>query len=209
MYPVVRRSLRDRNRDDKVDINSPVKCAEYLQPSFIGRKTECLLVAFLDVDCRVINTQWIEGAHPSHLKIDVSGIAKLALKNGASYALIAHNHPSGNLAPSKEDISETSKLFASLMSVDIRLVDSFVFSDSGFLSFRNNGLMASMESEWFRHKTSKTNLQNPQHYNLIYTSDLAEFLLDFSKLRDKATLETITKEEYLERLKAENDKKHE
>ena len=206
MYPVVRRSLRDKSRDDKVDIDSPVKCAEYLQPAFIGRKTECLLVVFLDVDCRVINSQWIEGAHPSHLKIDVTGIAKLALKNGASYALIAHNHPSGNLAPSKEDINETSKLFAAMMSVEIRLVDSFIFSDSGFFSFRNNGLMASMESEWFRHKTSRANLQNPQHYNFVYTSDLAEFLLDFGKMRDKGTLEVITKEEYVERLKRENKK---
>ncbi|MBI1932407.1 MAG: JAB domain-containing protein [Ignavibacteriales bacterium] len=49
--------------------------------------------------------------------------------------IIAHNHPSGNLEPSREDISITKKLVEAGKIVDISVLEHLIFTDDGFTSF--------------------------------------------------------------------------
>jgi DNA repair protein RadC len=49
--------------------------------------------------------------------------------------IIAHNHPSGNLEPSREDISITKKLVEAGKIVDISVLEHLIFADNGFTSF--------------------------------------------------------------------------
>ncbi|MBK8944103.1 MAG: JAB domain-containing protein [Ignavibacteriae bacterium] len=48
--------------------------------------------------------------------------------------IIAHNHPSGNLEPSREDINITKKLVEAGKIVDISVLDHVIFTDNGFTS---------------------------------------------------------------------------
>ncbi len=52
-----------------------------------------------------------------------------------SSIIIAHHHPSGNLEPSREDISITKKLVEAGKIVDISVLDNIIFTDNGFTSF--------------------------------------------------------------------------
>lgn len=82
----------------------------------------------------------------THSKGGISGtvvdnrlIMATALKCAASGIILAHNHPSGRLKPSAEDIQITQKLKACCQMFDISLVDHIIVAKKGFYSFREEG----------------------------------------------------------------------
>lgn len=64
-----------------------------------------------------------------------------AIENRSASIIVAHNHPSGNLTPSKEDkmVTERLKDAGDILGIDI--VDHIVFSNTEFYSFRQEGLL--------------------------------------------------------------------
>jgi DNA repair protein RadC len=54
---------------------------------------------------------------------------------------LAHNHPSGNLKPSQQDIDLTKKLYQAGKILDINVFDHLIITDDGFLSFADEGLL--------------------------------------------------------------------
>jgi DNA repair protein RadC len=64
-----------------------------------------------------------------------------ALKAAASYIILAHNHPSGNLKPSTEDIRLTKKLVDGGKLLDLQVVDHLIITNEGFYSFCDEGLI--------------------------------------------------------------------
>jgi DNA repair protein RadC len=64
-----------------------------------------------------------------------------ALKAAASYIILAHNHPSGNLKPSNEDIRLTKKLVDGGKLLDLQVVDHLIITNEGFYSFCDEGLI--------------------------------------------------------------------
>ncbi len=64
-----------------------------------------------------------------------------AIENRAAAIAIAHNHPSGNLLPSEEDIATTDKLVMSGKILGIKVIDHIIFSDESFFSFMEHSLI--------------------------------------------------------------------
>ncbi|WP_046758360.1 JAB domain-containing protein [Kordia jejudonensis] len=64
------------------------------------------------------------------------GIYKLAVK-----MIMVHNHPSGNLKPSNEDIDITDRLLKIGKLINIDVVDHLIISESGYTSFKNKGII--------------------------------------------------------------------
>lgn len=62
------------------------------------------------------------------------------LRNAAS-VIVAHNHPSGNLQPSSEDIQITKKLVQAGKILDIQVLDHVIFTHDGYFSFAENALL--------------------------------------------------------------------
>ena len=73
--------------------------------------------------------------------VDPKIIFKIALEHNAAYIILAHNHPSGNLKPSTEDISITKKLKESGLLLEIPIFDHLIITDHTYLSFADEGLM--------------------------------------------------------------------
>lgn len=72
--------------------------------------------------------------HPREVFADV-------VRERASGVILAHNHPSGNLYPSKEDIRTTERLTAAGSLLGIQVLDHVIFCSRGFFSFRDEGTM--------------------------------------------------------------------
>jgi len=53
--------------------------------------------------------------------------------------MVAHNHPSGSLKPSKEDIETTGRLKSAGETLGIKLLDHIIFSQKDYYSFLENG----------------------------------------------------------------------
>lgn len=68
-------------------------------------------------------------------------IAKYAVESLAVSIILAHNHPSGNLNPSQQDIDITKKIKEGLKMLDINVFDHIILSSTGYYSLSENGLM--------------------------------------------------------------------
>lgn len=64
-----------------------------------------------------------------------------ALKHHASFVVVGHNHPSGDLQPSDEDIAVTTRLEAAGKILGVELFDHVIVGQNGFLSFREQNLI--------------------------------------------------------------------
>lgn len=72
--------------------------------------------------------------------MDVKLIISTALKSLSSGIIIAHNHPSGNLKPSDQDIAITNSIKKAAQTVDITFMDHIIITKEGYYSFADEGL---------------------------------------------------------------------
>ena len=64
-----------------------------------------------------------------------------AIKMAASAIILVHNHPSGNLQPSRADEELTTKIKAATSYFDIKVLDHLIISSEGYYSFADEGLL--------------------------------------------------------------------
>ena len=64
-----------------------------------------------------------------------------ALKSNACCLILSHNHPSGNLTPSRADEELTKKIKEAASYFDIKVIDHIIVSDEGFYSFADEGVL--------------------------------------------------------------------
>jgi len=73
--------------------------------------------------------------------VDPKLIFSTALKGLASSIILSHNHPSGNLKPSEQDITLTKRLKQAGDLLEIPVLDHLILSNEGFYSFADEGMM--------------------------------------------------------------------
>lgn len=77
----------------------------------------------------------------SQCTIDLKIILAIAIKCLAAAIIIVHNHPSGTLFPSENDILVTTKLKKACDLIEIKLIDHLIISSNGYMSMVDNGKM--------------------------------------------------------------------
>lgn len=73
--------------------------------------------------------------------VDIKLIAKYAIDCLASGVILAHNHPSGDLKPSNEDLAITKRIKEGLKILDISVLDHLILTSQGYLSFGDEGIL--------------------------------------------------------------------
>jgi len=73
--------------------------------------------------------------------VDVKIIAKYAIESLCSAIIIAHNHPSGELTPSNEDINITKKIKDTLKLFDCTILDHLILTSDKYYSFADNNCL--------------------------------------------------------------------
>jgi DNA repair protein RadC len=71
--------------------------------------------------------------------VDIKLIAKYCLDSLCSGVILAHNHPSGNLAPSDADKQITSKIKSALGLIEVNVLDHLILTVDNFYSFNDEG----------------------------------------------------------------------
>jgi DNA repair protein RadC len=95
-------------------------------------------VMMLDRNSNVLGVYSLSVGGVSGTVIDPKIVFVAALKAVASSIIIAHNHPSGSLEPSKSDIDLTERLRDAGDILDIALLDHFIITRDGYYSFEEN-----------------------------------------------------------------------
>ncbi len=126
---------------EKYKIGGSKDAFNYMQPFLEDLSYEEFWVIYMNRSNRIIDQVKISQGGISGTVIDVRIILKHAIEKLASTIIICHNHPSGNLQPSKSDIQITSKLKEAAKFHDVELLDHLIISDSSYYSFADEGII--------------------------------------------------------------------
>lgn len=105
------------------------------------KKTECLRIIFLDSRNRLIKDEIVQKGSVSQTPVYPREIARRALELSASSIVMVHNHPAGDLRPSKNDILMTNAVLNALTPLEITLIDHLIISKTGHISFKACGYL--------------------------------------------------------------------
>lgn len=97
-------------------------------------------VAYLTADARVLALRFIPG-DADRVTVPPRTLAIDALAFGAHGVIVAHNHPSGDPAPSRHDLDHARTVARALGLIDVRLVDHLIVTVGGITSLRAMGMM--------------------------------------------------------------------
>lgn len=95
----------------------------------------------LNQAAKVISRRRISVGGIDQTTVDVRQLMKYALQDNATQIAVAHNHPSGNLKPSKDDINVTEKIKKAGELMNIRIIDHVIIAKENFYSFHDHGLI--------------------------------------------------------------------
>ncbi len=148
VHGVARRFLKERLQDRNY-LRSSRDVANYLIHAMRDLKKEVFTVIFLDASHSIIDTATIAEGTLTTNTIYPRELIKLALQQHAAALVIAHNHPSGSLTPSTDDIRLTRHLFEACRLVNINLLDHLIIgSAETAYSFADHGMMAEIRQEY-------------------------------------------------------------
>ena len=122
-------------------ITNSNEIAEYLQVSLRDYTYEVFAVVFLNRANKINHFEVMSTGGISYTIVDPRLIFKKALEVKATSIMLCHNHPSGNLRPSRADEEITQKLKNAGKLLEINVVDHVIVSDEGHFSFADEGLM--------------------------------------------------------------------
>lgn len=89
----------------------------------------------------IIGREQISKGGTSGTVVDAKIVFKKALEKQASSIILCHNHPSGNMRASQADMALTKKLVEAGKNLDILVLDHLIITNSGYLSFADEGMM--------------------------------------------------------------------
>lgn len=110
---------------------------QWLKREIGSERVEKFLVIFLDVRKQVITYKIIGNGTIHKVDVCIRDIYKEALIQNASSILLVHNHPSGNLIPSLEDIEFTKEVKKGAKLLDIEVIDHLIVSSYSVYSMEN------------------------------------------------------------------------
>ncbi len=112
-------------------VTTPTELAGYLQTLIGGSAIEKMIAVHLNVRLRVLGYQVVGVGSVFEVSANIGTIAKGALLANAAGVVMAHNHPSGELAPSEIDRTFTKDVYDALQLIGIDLLDHLIVGPAG------------------------------------------------------------------------------
>ncbi len=126
---------------EKTVIKSSGDIAQYLRASLKDYNYEVFAVVFLNRANKINHFEIISKGGISGTVADPRVILKKALAEEATAIVLCHNHPSGNLQPSRADEELTKKIKEAAGFLDIKVIDHIIVSEEGYYSFADDGIL--------------------------------------------------------------------
>jgi DNA repair protein RadC len=135
-----------RRRQAASTMNKPVvksskEIAAYLKALLKDFTQEVFAVLFLNQANKINHFEIISKGGITGTVADPRIILKKALEENATSIILSHNHPSGNLQPSRADEALTQKIKEAARYFDIKVMDHIIVSEEGYYSFADEGIL--------------------------------------------------------------------
>lgn len=135
------RRRTEESNEKKIKIISSQQANAILAPKLSDLPHEEFWVIFLNRRNHFIKMDCISKGGISGTVVDIRLILKPAIECLASGIILAHNHPSGNLKPSQEDLNLTKKVKETTAMMGMSLQDHIIIGDQSYFSFTDEGLL--------------------------------------------------------------------
>lgn len=120
-------------------VTGSASVAKYLQARLMDLPHEVFAVVFLNRANRIRHFEIVSVGGITGTVADPRIILKKALEEDAVSLILCHNHPSGNLKPSRADEELTTKIRNAAKYFDINILDHIIVSTDGYYSFADEG----------------------------------------------------------------------
>lgn len=135
-----------RRRKDAEPVKKPkITCSadiyHLMKADLLDEPVEHFFLILLSRSNQVIRKIRISQGGTAGTVVDSKLVFKAALEHLAQSIILVHNHPSGNLKPSSQDISLTQRLVKTGRELDLPVLDHVIFTDSGYFSFADEAMI--------------------------------------------------------------------
>lgn len=127
--------------EDRSVFSNPELVKRYLQLHIGGEPCEHFAMLFLDSQHRAIAFERMFAGTLTQTSVYPREVVLAALRHNAAAVVLAHNHPSGNVKPSRADEALTQALKTALAMVDVRVLDHVIVGAGGAFSLAEAGLI--------------------------------------------------------------------
>ena len=136
LMPQVSSCYHRSRENDARRLRTLEQTTRYLARRFCGVRVEQVLLICLDRQRRILSADWLGEGGRDEVDLPVHAAIAQAVRMRARYAVLAHNHPSGDALPSRQDLEATAEIARGMYLVGIELLDHFIVTDSECLSLR-------------------------------------------------------------------------
>ena len=126
--------------EERPTINSPSDAAALVQPEMSLLETEHLRVILLDTRNHVLDIVEVYRGSVNSSQVRVGEIFKQAVRRNSAAVIVCHNHPSGDPAPSPDDVAVTRAFVQAGKLLDTEVLDHLVIGKNRWVSLKERGL---------------------------------------------------------------------
>ncbi|MGV3598779.1 MAG: RadC family protein [Bacteroidota bacterium] len=114
---------------------------DLFKPKLADLMHEEFWILLLNQGLKIIGERQVSEGGLTSTAVDARKIFRLAIDEGAASIALAHNHPSGSLRPSNEDILLTNRIKEAGKLLDVKVIDHVIVAETGFYSFADEGML--------------------------------------------------------------------
>ncbi|MDO4518297.1 MAG: JAB domain-containing protein [Bacillota bacterium] len=144
------RLVRSQSLYSEERITSPTTAVNVIAEELCSYDREVFCVLNLNTQNKVINMNIVSMGTIEACQVHPREVFKTSILSNAAHIMAIHNHPSGSITPSRDDIETTKRLYDGGMLLGIPLLDHIIVGgDTGnYYSFRGSELMEEIEREF-------------------------------------------------------------
>ncbi|HSQ89228.1 RadC family protein [Romboutsia sp.] len=125
-------------KPNKYKVKNPWDIYKYYMDSLRYQKQEIFKVVFLNTKNEIISDVDVSKGTLNSSLVHPREVFREAIKRSTNKIILMHNHPSGNIEPSNEDKSVTSRLIKCGELIGIEVIDHIIIGDGLYFSFKEN-----------------------------------------------------------------------
>lgn len=141
MMPDLARRYDISRASDGPVLDSTARAGAFLVPQLRTVRDERIYLLCLDARCRKIAFKLLTEGDVNSAQLSIRRLVETALSCKATYVILAHNHPAGTLAPSRDDLDTTRRVKEALRAVEITLADHIIVAGCNYLSLADEGYL--------------------------------------------------------------------
>jgi DNA repair protein RadC len=134
--------IRIANSEDVYSIMQQI----LLRENRISRIQEHFWIVGLDKSNKILFIELLALGNDNRIHIKAPEVFRMAIYKNAPKVILVHNHPSGVLKPSQEDLKTTDRLLKGGEIIEIDVIEHLIISEKGYFSFDQEGMIEELKN---------------------------------------------------------------